>query len=361
MTELDTLLAHAGDKRDEATGALVSPIHLSATYQHPELGKSTGFDYTRTANPTRQGLEEALAAIESGTRAFATSSGMAAIALALEIFPVGAKVVASRDLYGGSFRWFDEREKMGRFAFSYATTEDEMLDAIGSDTDVVYLETPTNPLMVEVDIAKIAGKAHAVGAKLIVDNTFYTPIYQRPLEMGADMVLHSMTKYLGGHNDVLAGCVVVRDAALAEQLDFQLNTTGAVLSAFDSYLVLRGLKTLSLRMARATANAHAIVAMLAESPAVKAVLYTGKGGMVSFKLVDESRIPQILRALKVFTFAESLGGVESLVTYPATQTHHDIPEAVRVSYGLTNDLLRLSVGIEDAKDLVADLKQALEG
>ena len=266
-----------------------------------------------------------------------------------------------RDLYGGSFRWFNQVEQEGRFSFTYANTEEELLAALTEEVDVLYIETPTNPLMIEFDIEKLAKIAHEKGAKVIVDNTFYSPIYQRPIEQGADIVLHSATKYLAGHNDVLAGVVVTSDAELYEKLFYNLNTTGAVLSPFDSYQLIRGLKTLSLRMERSTENAHKVVAYLQNSPAVKEVLYTGKGGMISFKVVDESKIPSILNHLQIFTFAESLGGVESLITYPTTQTHADIPAEVRHSYGLTDDLLRLSVGIEDAEDLIVDLKEALEG
>ena len=357
--KLDTILSHIGINHDEATGALISPIHFSTTYQHPEFGQSTGYDYTRTKNPTRTNLEEALASIESGQFAIATSSGMSAIVLALDIFPVGAKIVASRDLYGGSFRWFNDQEKRGRFFFDYVVTEKDMLGAISKETDVVYIETPTNPLMIEVDIAKVAKKAHENGATVIVDNTFYTPIYQQPLTLGADIVVHSATKYLSGHNDVLAGAVIVKEAALYEQLLYNLNTTGPVLSPFDSYLVMRGLKTLSLSMQRATQNATEIVNFLRQHAAVKSVLYTGLGGMISFKVKDQSKIPTIINSLSVITFAESLGGVESLITYPTTQTHADIPQAVRASYGLTDDLLRLSIGIEDVSDLIDDLKLAL--
>ncbi len=357
---LDTLLAQVGIHQDEATGALVGPLHFSTTYQHPEYGKSTGFDYTRTKNPTRATLEEALASIESGQFALATSSGMAAIVLAFEVFPVVARIVASRDLYGGSFRWFDEQEKEGRFSFAYANNEKEMLDLIDESTDIVYIESPTNPMMIKYNIEKIANKAQANHAKVIVDNTFYTPIYQRPLELGADIVIHSATKYLSGHNDVLAGAVIVHNEKLYEKLVYKLNTTGAVLSPFDSYLVMRGLKTLSLRMERATKNALKIVAFLKKLPSVKEVLYPGLGGMISLKVTDKNKIPDILNHLQVFTFAESLGGVESLITYPAEQTHHDIPLEIRESYGLTDDLLRLSIGIEDVRDLIEDLKEALE-
>ena len=358
---INTILAQAGIKSDEATGALVTPIHFSTTYQHPEFGQSTGFDYTRTKNPTRAKAEEVLAAIESAHYALATSSGMSAIVLAFSIFPVGSKVLAVRDLYGGSFRWFNQMEQEGRFHFTYANTEEELIAELEKDVDVLYIETPTNPLMLEFDIEKLSTLAHAKGAKVVVDNTFYSPIYQRPIEDGADIVLHSATKYLAGHNDVLAGVVVTDSADLYEKLFYNLNTTGAVLSPFDSYQLIRGLKTLSLRMERSTANAQEIVAFLKQSPAVKEVLYTGRGGMISFKVADEKRIPHILNTLKVFSFAESLGGVESLITYPTTQTHADIPAEVRHSYGLTDDLLRLSIGIEDARDLIADLSQALEG
>ena len=343
--KLNTLLAQAGVKTDTTTGALTTPLHFSTTYQHPEFGQSTGYDYTRTKNPTRASLEETLAAIESADYALATSSGMSAIVLAFSAFPVDSKVLAVRDLYGGSFRWFAQVEAEGRFSFTYANTEEELLNKLTEDIDIVYIETPTNPLMVEFDIARIS---------------FYSPIYQRPLEDGADLVLHSATKYLGGHNDVLAGAIMTNDSAIYDKLFYNLNTTGAVLSPFDSYLLLRGLKTLALRMERSTQNAQEVVAFLKSSPAVKEVLYPGKGGMISFKVVDESKIPHLLNSLKVFTFAESLGGVESLITYPTTQTHADIPAEVRHSYGLTDDLLRLSIGIEDSRDLVDDLRAALE-
>lgn len=358
--KLDTILARTGINTDEKTGALIAPIYLSTTYQHPEFGQSTGFDYTRTKNPTRQTLEQTLAAIEKADYALVTSSGMAALVLLFNGFPVGSQIVAARDLYGGSFRWFNEQEANGRFHFTYTNTEEEMIAAISDETDYVYIETPTNPLMVEFDIAKVATVAHQHGATVIVDNTFYSPIYQNPIALGADVVLHSATKYLSGHNDVLAGVLVTSDQAIYEKLFYDQNTTGPTLSPLDCYLFMRGLKTLSLRMERATSSAQKIVAFLTEHPAVKEVLYTGKGGMISVKVADARKIGQILNTLKIFTFAESLGGVESLITYPATQTHADIPADIRHSYGLTDDLLRLSIGIEDADDLIADLKQALE-
>ena len=323
--QLETILAHAGINSDEATGALASPIHFSTTYQHPEFGQSTGFDYTRTKNPTRATVEKTLAAIEKADYAIATSSGMSAIV----------------------------------FFFEYTNTEDEMIAAIAEDTDIVYIETPTNPLMIEFDIEKVAQTAHEKGAVVIVDNTFYSPIYQTPITQGADIVVHSATKYLSGHNDVLAGVVVTSNPEFYDKLYYNLNTTGPNLSPFDSYMLMRGLKTLKLRMEASTANAKEVVAFLEKSPAVKEVLYPGKGGMISFKVANQDKIPTIINTLKVFTFAESLGGVESLITYPATQTHADIPSEVRASYGLTDDLLRLSIGIEAAEDLIADLENAL--
>lgn len=358
--KLDTILAHTGINADPATGALISPIHLSTTYQHPEFGQSTGFDYTRTKNPTRHTLEKTLAQIEKAEYALVTSSGMAALVLLFNSFKDGAKVVAARDLYGGSFRWFNEQEARGRYFFTYTNTEEDMLAAITDETDYVFIETPTNPLMVEFDIARIAQKAHEKGALVIVDNTFYSPIYQNPIPLGADVVLHSATKYLSGHNDVLAGVLMTNDKAIYDKLFYDQNTTGPTLSPLDCYLLMRGLKTLSLRMERSTQNAQKIAAFLREHEAIKEVLYTGKGGMISFKVANQKKIPSLINNLSVFTFAESLGGVESLITYPSTQTHADIPAAVRASYGLTDDLLRISIGIEDAGDLIEDLQRALE-
>lgn len=358
--KLDTILAHTGINSDEKTGALIAPIYLSTTYQHPEFGQSTGFDYTRTKNPTRLTLEKPLAQIEKADYALVTSSGMAALVLLFNSFPEQSKIVAARDLYGGSFRWFNEQESKGRYFFTYTNNQEDMLAAITDETDYVFIETPTNPLMVEFDIAQIAQKAKAHGAKVIVDNTFYSPIYQNPIALGADIVLHSATKYLSGHNDVLAGVLVTSDHTIYNKLFYDQNTTGPTLSPLDCYLLMRGLKTLSLRMERSTQNAQQIVAFLKDHPAIKEVLYTGKGGMISFKVADESKIPSIINQLQIFTFAESLGGVESLITYPSTQTHLDIPAEVRQSYGLTDDLLRVSIGIEDVTDLIADLKQALE-
>lgn len=357
---LETLLVRSGVNSDkQTTGALVSPIYLSTTYQHPEFGKSTGYDYTRTKNPTRSQLEETLAKIDDAHFALATSSGMSAIVLAMEILPKGAKILACRDLYGGAFRWFHQKEEEGRFSFTYVNSQEDMILELANGYDALYIETPTNPLMIEFDIALISKLAHQQGIKVIVDNTFYTPIYQQPIREGADIVVYSATKYLSGHNDVLAGAVVTDKEDIYQQLFYNLNTTGATLSPFDSYLLMRGLKTLAIRMERSTQNAQAIVEFLSHSDHVEKVYYTGKGGMISFCVADEKRIPSIINKLKLITFAESLGGVESLITYPATQTHADIPQKTRESYGLTNNLLRLSIGIEGISDLIEDLKQAL--
>lgn len=356
----DTFLAQIGNHQNPVTGSINTPIYFSTTYEHPTLGESTGYDYTRTKNPTREVLEQALAELEHGAVGLATSSGMSALQLIFSQFPAGSQIVASRDLYGGSYRYFNELEKLGMYQFTYAGTEADFEQLISTETAAVFIETPTNPLMTEVSIERIAAWTKKHHAQLIVDNTFYTPLIQRPLDLGADVVLHSATKYLGGHNDLLAGAVIARSQEVGDKLSYQLNTTGAVLAPFDCWLLIRGLKTLSLRMARHEANAREVVQFLKESPLVKEVLYPGRGGMLSFKIKDQRLIKDFLRQLKTFTFAESLGGVESLITYPTTQTHADIPEALREAYGLTADLLRISTGIEAGADLVADLKQAFE-
>lgn len=358
--QTDTFLAQIGNHQNPVTGSINTPIYFSTTYEHPTLGESTGYDYTRTKNPTRETLESALAALENGAVGLATSSGMSAVQLVFSQFPAGSRIVASRDLYGGSYRYFKELERQGIYDFVYADDEADFEKQINEKTTAVFIETPTNPLMNEVSIEKIAGFTQKYQAQLIVDNTFYTPLIQRPLDLGADIVLHSATKYLGGHNDVLAGAVITRTQQVGEQLTYQLNTTGAVLSPFDSWLLIRGMKTLALRMQRHEENAQAVVAYLKTNVHVKEVMYPGRGGMLSFKLKTQTSIKAFLRNLSLITFAESLGGVESLITYPTTQTHADIPEKLRESYGLTPDLLRLSTGIEASKDLIEDLKQAFE-
>ena len=358
---LGTMLAHVGTATDPATGAITTPIHLSTAFGHPGLRESTGYDYTRTASPTRDVLQDALARLDAGTAAFALSSGMAAVQLAVEtLAPYGGRVVALEDLYGGTYRYLQVLAEEGAYDVDFVIGEEGLREALKNPASLVMIETPTNPMMAEIDIERVAGWAHAAGALLVVDNTFYTPVVCRPLERGADVVVYSATKYLGGHNDVMAGAVVVADPDLGERLMYRLNTTGATLGPFDCFLLLRGLKTLSLRMARHEENARRVVEFLEASARVSRVLYPGRSGMVSFDPADDVDIAAFLGAVRVFTFAESLGGVESLVTCPSVQTHADVPPATRAAYGLTDRLLRLSVGIEDADDLVADLEKALE-
>ena len=358
---LGTMLAHVGTATDPATGAITTPIHLSTAFGHPGLRESTGYDYTRTASPTRDVLQDALARLDAGTAAFALSSGMAAVQLAVEtLAPYGGRVVALEDLYGGTYRYLQVLAEEGAYDVDFVIGEEGLRGALKNPASLVMIETPTNPMMAEIDIERVAGWAHAAGALLVVDNTFYTPVVCRPLERGADVVVYSATKYLGGHNDVMVGAVVVADPELGERLMYRLNTTGATLGPFDCFLLLRGLKTLSLRMKRHEANALLVAEFLEASEHVSRVLYPGRSGMVSFDPADDVDIAVFLETVRVFTFAESLGGVESLVTCPSVQTHADVPPATRAAYGLTDRLLRLSVGIEDAEDLVADLRQALE-
>ncbi|WP_461203013.1 PLP-dependent transferase [Enterococcus sp. N342-3-1-2] len=354
-----TFLAQLGNRSDKQTGAISAPIYLSTTFAHPELGQSTGYDYTRTKNPTRDILEDGLAKLEKGAKAVVTSSGMSAIALIFDLFPSGSRFLVSRDLYGGSFRYFDELEKRQIATFDTFSSIEELAAKAAPGLTAVFLETPTNPLMTITDIASTAEVAHRYEALLIVDNTFLTPLRQLPLTEGADIVIHSGTKFLSGHNDILAGVVVAKTQTLGERLYFLANTSGPTLSSFDTWLFIRSLKTLPLRFEKQETNAKAIVAYLKDHPLVKDVLYPEAGAMISIRVHDAEKISAFLRALTVFTFAESLGGVESLITYPTTQTHADIPKELRESYGLTPDLLRISIGIENPQDLINDLEQAL--
>ncbi|XJS10732.1 PLP-dependent transferase [Aerococcaceae bacterium WGS1372] len=359
---LHTQLVQLGNGKDPLTGAISSPIHLSATYAHPGLGQSTGYDYTRTKNPTRNTLEEGLAVLEGGARSVVTSSGMSAVQLIFQLFNPGAKFFVSRDLYGGSFRYFEHLEAQGLASFAYFDSEEELATLVNEDgaVDAIFIETPTNPLMREVDIEAIAKVTKEVGALLIVDNTLLTPLRQRPLDLGADLVIHSATKYLTGHNDILAGVVVAKDADIGEKLFWLSNTTGSTLSPFDCWLFIRSLKTLAVRLDRQEATARELVKWLESQDRIQATLYAGQGAMISIRLASEDHIGPFLENLKVFTYAESLGGVESLITYPTTQTHADIPQDLRESYGLTPDLLRLSIGLEDPQDLINDIQTALD-
>lgn len=358
--KIDTLLVQIGNRRDEHFHAVSTPIYFSTAYRHEEIGLQDGYDYIRTGNPTRDVLEEAVAELESGVRAFATSSGMSAVQLVFSLFEKGSHFISSRDIYGGNYRLFEiYREKYG-FEFTYwnGNDEAELIELIKPNTKGIFIESPTNPLMKTFDLKKISEISKEHGVLHIVDNTLYTPYIQKPLELGADIVIHSATKYLAGHNDVLAGLVITNDKKLAEDLAFLHNSAGAVLAPYDSWSLIRGMKTLALRMERHEENAKRVIDYLKTHPLVTKVYYPGRGGMLSFEVENKALVQPFLKALKLFTFAESLGGVESFLTYPITQTHMDIPEEVRLSYGLTDRLLRASVGVEHADDLIYDLDQA---
>jgi len=359
---IDTMLVQAGNRKDPATGAVSLPIHLATAYEHKGVGQSTGYDYTRTGNPTRATLEDILTQLEEGHRGFAFSSGMAAIQAILSLFSSGDELIVTKDLYGGSYRLFVQYEAQYRIKFHFVDTSDagSIEEHISKRTKAIFLETPTNPLMNEASISEVAGLAKHNGLLLIVDNTFYTPILQKPLTEGADIVIHSATKYLGGHNDVLAGVVIVNTEELAEKIYTIQNSIGAVLAPFDCWLLLRGMKTLSLRMAQHEKNARTLAKYLDAHECVTDVLYPGKGGMLSFRIAKEEWVAPFLQHLKVITFAESLGGVESFITYPATQTHADIPEEERNRLGICNRLLRFSVGIEFIDDLIEDLENVFQ-
>ncbi|MFB5086295.1 methionine biosynthesis PLP-dependent protein [Psychrobacillus sp. PGGUH221] len=356
---IETQLVQLGNHSDSKTGAVNPPIYLSTAYKHAGLGQSTGYDYTRTKNPTRAILEEGIAKLEAGEAGFACSSGMAAIQLVLSLFKSGDELIAPEDLYGGTYRLFNQYADSYNIRTSYSKFEtvQEVEALITKNTKAIFIETPTNPLMQEIDIEQYATLAKKHHLLLIVDNTFLTPYLQRPIELGADIVIHSGTKYIGGHNDVLAGLVVSKGTDIGEKLLINHNAAGAVLSPFDSWLLIRGLKTLHLRMKQHDANAKKIAEFLQNESAVKDVLYSGKGGMLSFRLQKSEWINPFLENLQLIVFAESLGGVESFITYPATQTHAEIPEEERIARGVDNSLLRFSVGVEEAEDLIHDLKQ----
>ena len=358
---LDTLLAQAGNRTDSRTGAVSTPIFLSTAYGHYGIGESTGFDYTRTKNPTRVVLEETMAKLDGGDAAFAFASGMAAIQVLMTLFTAPDEWLVSSDVYGGTYRLLDYLYKNNNSVkpVYVDTSSIEAIEAaITPNTKAIFVETPSNPLMQECDVAAISKVAKKHNLLLIVDNTFLTPVLFKPMDQGADITIYSATKYIAGHNDVLAGIVVAKGKELCDRLFYIQNGAGAVLSPFDSWLTIRGLKTLSLRMKRHQDNAREIAKFLAEQPQVKDVLYADKGGMLSFRLQNEQWVNTFLKAMKLITFAESLGGTESFITYPSTQTHMDIPEAERIARGVTNDLLRFSVGLEDSEDIKADLLQA---
>lgn len=356
---LNTRLAQLGNHSDPKTGAVNPPIYMSTAYQHTELGKSTGYDYSRTKNPTRAILEQGIADLEEGDQGFACSSGMAAIQLVLSLFSSGDEIIAPEDVYGGTYRLFKHYKEAYSIQTNYCSFQsvEEVERCITPHTKAIFIETPTNPLMQEIDIATYVALAKKHHLLFIVDSTFLTPVLQQPLTQGADIVIHSATKYIGGHNDVLAGLVVTKSEQLSEKIATFHNASGAVLSSMDSWLLMRGLKTLSLRVKQQQDNAQQIVDYLKKDPHIEQVLYPGKGGMLAFRLKQSKWVAPFLKNLQLITFAESLGGVESFITYPTTQTHADIPESERISRGIDDRLLRFSVGIEEADDLINDLKQ----
>lgn len=368
--DIDTLLVQAGNRGNhDQHHAISTPIYLSSNFRHQDLADVENFDphkqysYSRLATPTRRVLESTLAQLEGGAHAFALSSGMAAIQLVFSLFKTGDQIVTSDDLYGGSFRFFDYLTDHYGINFTKWNGKDyqQLSQLITKDTKAIWLETPSNPTMKVINIKQVAQIAHQINPQLLVcvDNTFLTPVYQQPIQEGADLVVHSATKYLSGHNDMLAGVVVAKSAEISDTLAFNFNTTGSTLDPFDSWLLLRSLKTLSVRMQRHTENATRVSAALAKLPQVEKVLYPGVGGMVSFYVQNRDQVEQLFKRLKIISFAESLGGVESLLTIPALQTHHDMSETARLKLGITDKLLRLSVGLENANDLIADLKQGL--
>mgnify|MGYP002626200587 CR=1 FL=1 len=357
---IETVCVQGSGTLHDRFGAISCPIYQNATFAHPALGHSTGYDYSRVANPTRDELQNTVALLEEGTASFAFSSGMAAITALMEIFAPGDHLIATDDLYGGTVRLWNNLSKKNGISVTYADTSDlaAVEQAFTKETKAIFLETPSNPMMKLADIKEIAKIASAHGALVIVDNTFLSPYLQKPLTLGADVVVHSGTKYLGGHNDVLAGFLVVKDDVLAGKIAEIYKTTGACLSPMDSWLVSRGIKTLALRMEKHQENARAIADWLKRQELVKEVYYVGIGGMISFRVGSAKIAEEILNHIRLIRFAESLGGVESLMTYPITQTHAEVPKEHRDALGVTETLLRMSVGIENVQDLIADLEQA---
>jgi cystathionine beta-lyase/cystathionine gamma-synthase len=380
--KFNTKVIHGGQHHDPSTGAVMPPVYQTSTFVQSSPGQPVGdYEYSRAANPTRTALENALASIENGTKGLAFSSGLAATDCVLRSFQAGDEVIAMDDLYGGTYRMFTRIYKNSGIKFHFVDMNDleKFKSLINENTKLVWVETPTNPLMKLADIEAIAKITKEHKLLFAVDNTFATPYLQKPLDLGADIVMHSATKYLGGHSDVIAGALVVKDEALAEQLHFQQFATGATLGPQDSFLVLRGIKTLHLRVQRHCENGAKVTEFLSSHPKVKTVFYPGLeshpfheiakkqmkngfGGMVSFTFESGKKEDAVrfLEKLQVFTLAESLGGVESLANHPALMTHASIPEDKRKEIGISDDLVRLSVGVEDIDDLIKDLKQALQ-
>lgn len=376
---IDTRCLHLEEEEGENNnyGALSYPIYQTATYAHPGVGQSTGYDYSRLQNPAREHLEKIVATLENGTDALALSSGMAAIALMMELFCPGDHLIVDADLYGGSIRLFHNiSEKNGITFSSIDCCQEDVECYINEHTKAVYIETPTNPMMNVTDIEALSRITKKHNLLLIVDNTFLSPYFQNPLDLGADIVVHSGTKFLGGHNDTLAGFLVTNREDISEHFRFFIKTTGAGLAPFDSWLILRGIKTLGIRMERAQKNAVSIAEWLSRQKAVTRVIYPGLpthlgheimkrqargfGAMITFQVESRAFALAVLEKVRMIRFAESLGGVETLITYPVTQTHVDVPEDIRERNGITQSTLRLSVGIEDEKDLIEELERVFQ-
>jgi cystathionine gamma-synthase/cystathionine beta-lyase len=375
---ISTHAAQIGLEWDTRTGAVTVPIYQTATFRHPGLGQSTGYDYSRSGNPTRQALEDGIARLDGGCRGFAYASGMAAIANLLLLFKSGDHLIVTEDLYGGTYRLFEKIFNQYGLFFTYLDTSDPeaVADAVRPETRALFVESLTNPLLKVADITALVAICRERGLLCIVDNTFLTPYLLRPLDLGADITVYSATKYLAGHNDTVAGLVVVKDPQLAETVYFHQNSVGAVLGPQDSWLTIRGMKTLSVRLDRQQENALKIACWLDSHARVSKVFYPGLpehpghdlmksqcrgfGAMIAFEVDDPALVERLLMKTNVISFAESLGGVETLITFPELQTHADIQPEIRARLGINNRLLRLSVGIEDADDLIADLAQAFQ-
>ena len=376
--DITTCCIHGSRRKYDNTGAISVPIFQSATFAHPGVGQSTGFDYSRQQNPTREHLEQTLCSLEEGVDALAFSTGMAAVTALMELFSPGDHIIAADDLYGGSHRLFEHISKKNGLTFSIADTTNlsNIEPLITKHTKALFIETPSNPMMLVTDIAAAAAICRAHSLLLIVDNTFLTPYLQKPLLLGADISLYSGTKYLAGHNDTLAGFLVVKDTELSKRLRFIYKTTGACLSPFDSWLTIRGIKTLAVRMERQQKTALELAEWLSQQPTITKVYYAGLpdhpgrdislrqargfGAMLSFQVNAAETARKILEGVRIIQYAESLGGVESLITYPMLQTHADLPPEEREKKGITDRLLRFSVGLEDLSDLKNDLSQAME-
>lgn len=371
----NSLLIHGGISTDEKTGAVNVPIYQTSTYKQSKFGENTGYEYSRTGNPTREALEKLIADIEGGTRGFAFASGLAAISAVLSLFKSGDKILITNNLYGGTFRILNQ--VFSNFNIKYEIVDDfDKLDKqIKDDVKAVFIETPTNPLLDVINIKKVSSIAKSKGILTIVDNTFMSPYLQNPLLLGADIVVHSATKYLGGHSDLVAGLAIVKDEELGEKLHFIQNATGGILQPFDSFLLIRGIKTLSVRMDRHEENARFIADKLSRSTNIKKVYYTGLknhpgheiqksqasgfGGVISFVLNDDLDFKRFVEGLELIIFGESLGGVESLACHPASMTHATLPKELRERIGITDNLIRISVGIEDKEDILEDIQKAL--